>query len=182
MGFILCPNSQLGGIMNPDIKRISSIKSPAAFRERMRELGLDLPIEEAIETAPASPLAGSLDVGGFRVGNRWAIHPMEGWDATADGHPTPDLVRRWRRFGESGAKLLWGMEAVAVRPDGRANPHQLMANPDTFGELVAAAHECLETHARDFGTAADVLWGFQFTHSGRFCRPHDKQKLERQLA
>jgi NADPH2 dehydrogenase len=168
--------------MNPNLKRITSIKSADAFRERMLELDLELPIDDAILKAPESPLAQAMDLGGFRVGNRWAIHPMEGWDATADGHPTPDLVRRWRRFGESGAKLLWGMEAVAVRPDGRANPNQLMANPATMGELATAAQEALETHARSFGTAGDVLWGLQLTHSGRFCRPHDKKKLEPKLA
>ncbi len=168
--------------MNPNIKRITSIKSPAAFRDRMSELRLELPLDEAILKAPESPLAEGFDLGGFRVGNRWAIHPMEGWDATTDGHPTPDLVRRWRRFGESGAKLLWGMEAVAVRPDGRANPNQLMANPGTMGELVSAAHEALESHTRSFGTAADLLWGLQLTHSGRFCRPYDKQKMEPKLA
>lgn len=165
-----------------DIKRLTSIKTPAAFRERMREIDLDLPIEDFIEKAPESPLARSLDVGGFRIGNRWAIHPMEGWDATPDGRPTPELIRRWRRFGESGAKLLWGMEAVAVRADGRANPNQLMANADTLVELVGAAHTALEAHAKDFGTASDVLWGFQLTHSGRFCRPRYKDKLEPKLA
>ncbi|MBW8886603.1 MAG: NADH:flavin oxidoreductase [Fibrobacteres bacterium] len=168
--------------MQADIKRITSIKSPASFRERMVELGLDLPIEDSIQKAPDSPLAQSLDVAGFRIGNRWAIHPMEGWDATSNGRPTPDLIRRWRRFGESGAKLLWGMEAIAIRADGRANPNQLLANPSTMAELAEAAHQALEAHARSFGTAADVLWGFQLTHSGRFCRPRDKEKLEPKLA
>jgi 2,4-dienoyl-CoA reductase-like NADH-dependent reductase (Old Yellow Enzyme family) len=167
--------------MELDIKRLTSIKTPVAFRERMQELGLDLPIDDGILKAPESPLAQTLDLGGFQVGNRWAIHPMEGWDATTDGHPTPDLVRRWRRFGESGAKFMWGMEAVAVRPDGRANPNQLMAKPEIMGELVTAAHECLEAHAKSFGTASDVLWGLQLTHSGRFCRPNDKKKLEPKL-
>ncbi|MEO7779885.1 MAG: NADH:flavin oxidoreductase [Fibrobacteria bacterium] len=148
----------------------------------MVELGLDLPIEDSILTAPESPLAQSMDVADFRIGNRWAIHPMEGWDATPDGRPTPELIRRWRRFGESGAKLLWGMEAVAVRADGRANPSQLMANPGTMAELADAAHQALEAHAQSFGTASDVLWGLQLTHSGRFCRPRDKKKLEPKLA
>ena len=43
-----------------------------------------------------------------RLGNRWAILPMEGWDGTADGRPTDLVRRRWRRFGESGAKLDLG--------------------------------------------------------------------------
>src|SRR5688500_8803098 len=115
--------------MELDIKRLTSIKTPAAFRDRMKDLSLDLPVDDQILPAPESPMAQSIEIGGdghsagFKVGNRYAIHPMEGWDATTDGHPTPDLVRRWKRFGESGAKFLWGMEAVAVRPDGRANPN-----------------------------------------------------------
>jgi NADPH2 dehydrogenase len=167
--------------MELDIKRLTSIKTPAAFRDRMKDLSLDLPIDDSIQLAPESSLAQSIDLGGFKVGNRYCIHPMEGWDATTDGHPTDDLIRRWRRFGESGAKFMWGMEAVAVRPDGRANPNQLMAKPEIMGELVTAAHECLEAHAKSFGTSSDVLWGFQLTHSGRFCRPNDKKKLEPKL-
>ncbi|MBK6971204.1 MAG: hypothetical protein IPH29_19380 [Candidatus Microthrix sp.] len=59
------------------------------------------------------------------MGNRFCALPMEGWDGTTDGAPTDLVARRWRRFGESGAKLIWGGEAVAVHPDGRAN-HQLV--------------------------------------------------------
>ena len=34
------------------------------------------------------------------------------------GRPSELTFRRWRRFGESGAKLIWGGEAAAVQPDG----------------------------------------------------------------
>ena len=55
----------------------------------MELLGLRLPIDEQILTAEAeSPLADPLVVGGFEVGNRWCIHPMEGWDALPDGSPS----------------------------------------------------------------------------------------------
>ena len=71
---------------------------------------------------------------------------MEGWDGTADGEPSDLTRRRWRNFGISGAKLMWGGEAVAVRHDGRANPHQLLITPQTVAgdrglreELVARA-------------------------------------------
>ncbi len=65
----------------------------------------------------------------MRIGNRLAVNPMEGWDGELDGRPSENTVRRWRRFGVSGAKLIWGGEAVAVRPDGRANPNQLVMAP-----------------------------------------------------
>ncbi len=167
--------------MDFDIKRLTSLKTPEAFRERMNNLNLDLPIEETLLKAPESPMARPLELGGFTVGNRYCIQPMEGWDATTDGKPTESLIRRWRRFGESGAKFLWGMEAVAVVPEGRANPNQLMAQPETMDAIVAAAEECLATHKASFGTVQDLLWGLQLTHSGRFCRPNDKQKLEPKL-
>ncbi len=51
---------------------------------------------------------------------------MEGWDGTTEGYPTELTKRRWKRFGQSGAKLIWGGEATAVVADGRANPRQLM--------------------------------------------------------
>lgn len=168
--------------MTIDIKRLTGVKTAAAFRERMSELGISFPIDDAIVKAEASPLAKPIGIGGFNVGNRYAIHPMEGWDATTDGHPTDTLRRRWERFGRSGAKLLWGMEAIAVRPDGRANPNQLMINEQTVGPIMDAVEGALKAHRADFGSSDDLLWGFQLTHSGRFCRPYDKSRLEPQIA
>ena len=48
-------------------------------------------------------------------------------------------MRRWQRFGESGAKLIWGGEAVAVRHDGRANPHQLGLTDDDRSPSIGRA-------------------------------------------
>ncbi len=47
-------------------------------------------------------------------------------------HPPPVAALR-----QSGAKLIWGGEAVAVRPDGRANPNQLVIAEETVGDLEA---------------------------------------------
>ena len=66
-----------------------------------------------------------LHVAGHILNNRFAIHPMEGWDGDEDGLPSEHTFRRWRRFGLSGASLIWGGEAFAVVPEGRANPYQL---------------------------------------------------------
>ncbi|HVF33618.1 MAG TPA: NADH:flavin oxidoreductase [Acidimicrobiales bacterium] len=87
--------------------------------------------------------------------DHYAILPMEGWDATPDGRPTDLVRRRWERFGTSGAGLVWGGEAVAVREDGRANPHQLLIGPEV-GEL------------RELAAAGGAKVGLQLTHSGRF--------------
>ncbi|MCR9096953.1 MAG: NADH:flavin oxidoreductase [bacterium] len=134
---------------------------------RLAELGVSLPIDDAVDAS--GPLAQSFDVAGHAVANRFSVLPMEGWDGTADGRPTELVERRWRRFGESGAGLVWGGEAYAVRPDGRANPQQLCANAGTEADLVRL-RETLLAGAADHGHAAPFL-GLQLTHSGRFARP-----------
>ncbi len=96
---------------------------------------------------------------------------MEGWDGTPDGYPTDLVFRRWRRFGESGAKLIWGGEAVAVRRDGRANPRQLMIDARTLPDLARLRQALVIAHRDRYGSADDLLIGLQLTHSGRFARP-----------
>ena len=66
---------------------------------------------------------------------------MEGWDGTADGEPSDLTRRRWQRFGLSGAKLIWGGEAVAVQHDGRANPNQLVLDARTQPAIAGAARD-----------------------------------------
>ena len=162
--------------------KLAQFKSVAALRARLAELALDLPLDERILTAAdGSPLAEPLTVGGVRVGNRWCIQPMEGWDANRDGSPSPHTRRRWRNFGISGAKLIWGGEAAAVEPAGRANPRQTLATPENRTGLVALIAELQRAHRERFGTTDDLLVGLQLTHSGRFCRPND-QRLEPRIA
>jgi 2,4-dienoyl-CoA reductase-like NADH-dependent reductase (Old Yellow Enzyme family) len=103
---------------------------------------------------------------------------MEGWDATHDGNPSDNTRRRWRRFGSSGAKLIWGGEAVAVSHDGRANPNQLLAAPHTYDNLARLRQALVEEHRRTTGSDSGLLIGLQLTHSGRFSRPnaHDRNE------
>jgi 2,4-dienoyl-CoA reductase-like NADH-dependent reductase (Old Yellow Enzyme family) len=165
-----------------DIVKLASLRTPEAFHTRCRSLGLDIPVDDAIEGGSSSPLARPLSLGGITVGNRWVTHPMEGWDATSDGRPTELVARRWQRFALSGAKLLWGMEAVAIDDAARANPRQLVLRPDTVAEIVATASGAVETHRQAFGSSDDLLWGLQLTHSGRYCRPRNSAKPEPRIA
>ena len=106
--------------------KIAQFKDASSFQARLAQLGLDLPFDQRVlSTAQGSPMAQPLDVVGFIVGNRWCVHPMEGWDGTTTGEPTEHTIRRWKHFGESGCKLIWGGEAFAVTGNGRANPNQL---------------------------------------------------------
>jgi 2,4-dienoyl-CoA reductase-like NADH-dependent reductase (Old Yellow Enzyme family) len=98
---------------------------------------------------------------------------MEGWDGTRDGEPSDLTRRRWARFGRSGAKLIWGGEAVAVRPDGRANPNQLLINDETLPSLARLREELVAAHIARFGSDTGLFVGLQLTHSGRYARPDD---------
>jgi NADPH2 dehydrogenase len=128
----------------------------------IREQEVDLACDEEIRLL-TQPVA----IGGRVAGNRMAVHPMEGCDGTLDGRPSELTFRRWRRFGEGGAKLIWG-EATAVSPEGRANPRQLLLNEDTAPDFRRLLAETREAHSRRFGPADDLLVGIQLTHSGRW--------------
>lgn len=162
--------------------RVASFRDVHALAGHLEQLGWALPFDDTILTADRSPLADPLDMpwqgGRRRVGNRFAVQPMEGWDGELDGSPSELTRRRWLRFGASGAKLLWGGEAVAVLPEARANPNQLVLNESTAAALGRLREEIIRAHRERFGTSDDLIFGLQLTHSGRFCRPKEKASLE----
>jgi 2,4-dienoyl-CoA reductase-like NADH-dependent reductase (Old Yellow Enzyme family) len=156
-----------------EILRLGTVKGVAQFQEHVQSLHLTLPCDSEILIGPDSPLRRPIECGAIKIGNRITAQPMEGWDGTSDGNPTENTVRRWRRFGQSGAKLIWGGEAVAVTNDGRANPHQLLIAPHTEKGLAQLRTELIEEHRQTTGSADRLIIGLQLTHSGRFSRPHD---------
>ena len=168
--------------MSTPYRRIATLKTPDALREYVSTLSIELGLDDEVQTGPGAPLARTYELGGVTIGNRFSIHPMEGWDGTPDGKPTELTVRRWRNFGASGAKLIWGGEAVAVEHSGRANPRQLLINEANAAALAALRRALVEEHEKAFGTSDDLLVGLQLTHSGRFCRPNRDDRPEPRIA
>ena len=165
--------------------RIPTLRTVADFRNHVASLGIELPCADSIIAGPDSPLARPITqnrINGKQLGNRFAIQPMEGWDGTVTGGITDEVLRRWQRFGQSGAKLIYGGEAMAVRPDGRANPNQLILNADNKAGLARIRETLVAAHAERYGNTADLVIGFQLTHSGRFCKPNDKFRMEPRVA
>ena len=156
------------------IRRVATLRSVAELREHLDRLGVAIPLSPGAVRRDG-PLAGPAVLpGGARVGNRFCVQPMEGWDGTLDGFPTERTRRRWSRFGASGAKLVWGGEAVAVTPEGRANPNQLLIGEAHLPALRRLRGDLVEAHESRFGSAADLVVGLQLTHSGRYARPDAK--------
>jgi 2,4-dienoyl-CoA reductase-like NADH-dependent reductase (Old Yellow Enzyme family) len=158
--------------------RLGSVREVGAFRDYLEQLQVKIPCDQELVGGPRSPLAQPIYLDGFKIHNRIAIHPMEGWDGTAEGRPTENTFRRWRRFGRSGAKLIWGGEAVAVRHEGRANPNQLLINPETSDDLARLREALVEEHQRTTGSREGLLVGLQLTHSGRYSRPNHQARPE----
>src|SRR4029450_7896705 len=164
-----------GGV--DDIVQTRTLRTPDAMRARLRHLGLQLTLDAEVD--PGGPLARPIEVAGGLAAKRFCVLPMEGWDAEPDGRPSDLVRRRWRRFGASGAGMVWA-EATAVRADGRANPRPLLgdaptghhraapppppARPPRRPELVAAPE-----HAG--GRAGGPVVGLKLTHWGRWSRP-----------
>jgi 2,4-dienoyl-CoA reductase-like NADH-dependent reductase (Old Yellow Enzyme family) len=159
-------------------KRVAQLRTAEDFRTYLDTLGVALPFDETIAAGPDAPLAQPIPYGAGAIGNRFCILPMEGWDGTPDGRPTELTARRWQHFGASGAKLIWGGEAVAVRHDGRANPRQLRISAETWPELAGLREQLVAEHAARYDRTDDLLVGLQLTHSGRFARPDLDNKLK----
>jgi|CXWL01.1.fsa_nt_gi 2,4-dienoyl-CoA reductase-like NADH-dependent reductase (Old Yellow Enzyme family) len=132
------------------------------LRDDVAARGIEMSFDEDM-----APLAQSLRVGPLTLSNRLAVHPMEGCDGNLDGTPGELTFRRWRRFAEGGAALIWG-EATAVVPEARANPRQLLLTPETAPELRRLLEETRKARRQRFGSIDGFVVGVQLTHSGRW--------------
>ena len=153
-------------------RRIATLKTADALRVHLAQSRIALELDADLQSPSSSPFAHPFEMNGAQVGNRFCVLPMEGWDGTPEGEPSDLTRRRWRNFGISGAKLIWGGEAVAVRCDGRANPNQLVLSEKTAGAMARLRQELVAAHVDRFGSDRGLLVGLQLTHSGRFARPH----------
>lgn len=139
--------------------KYKSVEELAAENAR---LGIDLGFSDDL-----GPLFRPVAVGPRTAGNRWCIHPMEGCDGEPNGAPGELTFRRYNRFGAGGAKVIWG-EACAVVEDGRANPRQIVLDDQTKADFARLVAECRKAHREANGDDADLLFGLQLTHSGRY--------------
>ncbi len=144
------------------MSRFFKFKTIESIRDAAAQLNLRLEFDTALD-----PLWSPFHVHGRRVGNRLAIQPMEGCDATPDGQPGELTFRRFERFGSGGAKLIWG-EACAVVPEARANCRQLIIHASTLSNLQELVERTRTAHRKALGDDSDLLIGVQLTHSGRW--------------
>lgn len=141
------------------------LTSKAGIEAKANELGIKLPWSEDIFILAQPVRAGSLV-----IPNSLAVHPMEGADGDSEGCPGELTLRRYKRFAAGGSGILW-VEAIAVVPQGRANPRQLWIHDeskDAFANMVAEARKAAR---ESMGSQHHPIIVAQLTHSGRYSRP-----------
>jgi 2,4-dienoyl-CoA reductase-like NADH-dependent reductase (Old Yellow Enzyme family) len=143
------------------------LRTRGDLEAELARIGAALPLSDDV-SALGEPVA----VAGRKLANRFAVQPMEGVDAANDGGTPGELTfRRYRRFAEGGSALI-GFESVAVVPEGRSGPRQLMLterNLDVWRRLVDGTRRA----AAERG-CGDVALLLQLTHSGRYSRPQGR--------
>ena len=132
--------------------------------ETVREMDAFLPHSDDV-----SALFAPLRLGSLEVPNRIAFQPMEGTDGTTDGAPGELTRRRYLRFAEGGAGLIW-FEAVASAPEVRASAHQLMLTPQNADAYKHLLDEIRETALKANGYVPIIV--MQATNSGRYSKPN----------
>jgi 2,4-dienoyl-CoA reductase-like NADH-dependent reductase (Old Yellow Enzyme family) len=142
--------------------QVRRLRTREQFVAHCSAVGARIPVNATLD--PAAVLGAPLATPAGLAPNRFAVLPMEGWDGTRDGRPTELVERRWSRFGLSRAGLVWGGEAIAVVPGGRANPRQLTIGPRSRSDLARLRDLVVQN-------APDAVIGLQLTHSGRWSRP-----------
>src|SRR5258708_9080853 len=133
------------------ILRLGTVKEVERFQAHVRSLGLPITCDSELIRGKDSLLRAPVKRGGITIGNRIGVQPMEGWDGPADGNPSEHTFERWKKFGRSGAKLIWGGEAVAVTHAGRANPNQLVIAEHTKAGLAKLRRTLIDEHIRTTG-------------------------------
>ncbi len=139
------------------------LKTLDDLKQEIARLGVTLPLSEDL-----SILGDTVPIGTLRSPNRFAIQPMEGFDAADHGGPGELSFRRYLRYAAGGTGLIW-FEATAVLEEARSNPRQLWihkGNVAHYRELVTATRKT----ARD-ACGHDVVLVVQLTHSGRYSKP-----------
>ena len=103
--------------------------SKIELEKQCADAGISLPF-----LGDLSALKAPLTILGKTAHNRLVYQAMEGCDGTFEGVPDELTLRRYMRFADGGAGIIW-FEATAVTEDGRANPRQMYINEKGLAKI-----------------------------------------------
>lgn len=123
-------------------------------------MNLDIPFSRDFKV-----LSEDIDINGKKINNRLAIHPMEGCDSTKDGSPSELTERRYMRYIQGLAGLIW-FEATAISEKARANNQQLFLNEDNLDNFARLIDNLKKESLKDSKQHPYLV--LQLAHAGRF--------------
>ena len=149
-----------------------SYKTLKELRDKINELNLEIPISNDIKV-----LRQPVKFNKTFIPNRLSIQPMEGFDAKSDGAPGNLTIRRYNRYAQSGAGLIW-FESTTILENCRTNPHQLVLSEHSakeFQELVTFTREKCNSTLKALGFKDECVLILQLNHAGRYCKREGKR-------
>ena len=147
-------------------------KNLSELKAKFNELHLELPISEKLDV-----LKQNIRIDNIVIPNRLAIQPMEGFDAKLDGSPGELTFRRYLRYANGGAGLIW-FEATAISEKCRSNPNQLMLsekNINDFKAFVQKIRTICNKNLNSLGFKDECIFILQLNHSGRYSSLNGKR-------
>jgi 2,4-dienoyl-CoA reductase-like NADH-dependent reductase (Old Yellow Enzyme family) len=142
------------------------------LENELKRLSIPLPISTNTKN-----LSEELRFNHIIVPNRLSIQPMEGFDANYDGSPSDLTFRRYKRYANGGASLIW-FEATAISKDSRSNDHQLVLtekNQKEFKKLTSLVREQCNRTLESLGFKNKCCLILQLNHSGRYSKRDGKK-------
>jgi 2,4-dienoyl-CoA reductase (NADPH2) len=137
-------------------------KNQQELLSKISSLGLEIPLDDDL-----TPLSRKVNIGELQTPNSLAIHPLECRDSLPDGSPSELTFRRYQRFAEGGAGLIW-FEATSFMEEGRSAKGQLLLNDSTLPGFKKLCQTTQQSASSVFGTAHQIVTVLELTHSGRY--------------
>jgi 2,4-dienoyl-CoA reductase-like NADH-dependent reductase (Old Yellow Enzyme family) len=142
------------------------------LKKKIVELGLDIPLYPKLEI-----LQQRVNINNIFTPHRLGIQPMEGFDANSNGTPGKLTFRRYKRYAQGGAGLIW-FEATAIDYNCRSNHHQLVLseeNAESLKELVIFTRKICNNTLLELGFMNKCVLILQLNHSGRYSVKDEKK-------
>jgi len=142
------------------------------LRKKLDELHLELPFHKKFDI-----LKQPLSLNEKIIPNRLSVQPMEGFDSKRDGSPSFLTIRRYKRYANGGAGIIW-CEATSILEGYKSNSHQLTITENNVAEFRKFV-EFIKTESKQalqkLSFHHPSLMILQLNHSGRYCKKGDNK-------
>lgn len=127
----------------------------------LKKDGINIPIADHLDMLETKRM-----IGNKVIPNSIGIHPCEGFDASTQGDVSDLTIRRYRRYAEGGAGLIW-FESFGIGSEGKDSPCQLTMLKENIPGVKALLEQTDAAAMNQYGTEHRPYKVIQLNHSGR---------------